>query len=245
MAQYTYDRSVGRKPAETYSRQKLESSKRILSEFLMDYPNVVIAFSGGKDSIVAAHLAAQLGVRDAVCETSFCFPQQVADFKISAEQLGIHVAYRESLTWEWLAKNPRWVMTPLAEQGQFYALRQQRTVKTYARDRQYQGVIYGRRTEENTVKSPLYSTADGLWHCHPLRDWKTAEVWAYIREHELHYPSIYEHVIGQREGNTPVNILPPEHFPDPWPVIHDYDPTMVARFAVFNADARRYLESIQ
>lgn len=245
MAQYNYDRSVGRQEVDSYPAERVDASRRILTEFLMDHPNVVIAFSGGKDSIVAAHLASKLGVRDAVCETSFCFAQQIRDFRTSAEQMGLSVAYRNSLTWEWLAKHPRWVMTPLAEQGQFYALRQQRTVKTYAKDNRFEGIIYGRRTEENTVKAPVYSTADGLWHCHPLRDWKTGEIWAYIRQHGLHYPTIYDHVIGQKEGNTPFNILPPEHFPDPWAAIHDYDDTVVPRFAEFNADARAFLERIR
>lgn len=242
MAQYNYNRAVGRQEIDAYPEVKIDASRRVLTEFLMDHPRVLIAFSGGKDSIVAAHLAAQLGVREAVCEVSFCFPQQVRDFKVTAEQIGINVVYRNSLSWEWLARNPRWVMTPLAEQGQFYALRQQRTVKAFARDRGYGGVIYGRRTEENTVKAMVYSTADGLTHCHPIREWKTGEVWAYIKHHGLHYPDIYNHEIGRREGNTPFNILPPEHFPDPWEAIHSYDDTIVPQFAEFNADARAFLE---
>lgn len=245
MAQYTYNRAVGRQEIDAYPQSKIDVSRRIITEFLMEQPKVVVAFSGGKDSIVAAHMAAQLGARAGVCETSFCFPQQIRDYKVSEAQLGLRVAYKESLSWEWLAKNPRWVMTPLAEQGQFYAIRQQRTVKTYARDHGFDGVIYGRRTEENTVKATTYQTANGLWHCHPLRDWKTGEIWSYIRAHELHYPDIYNHEIGQREGNTPFNILPPEHFPDPWAAIHDYDDTIVPKFAEFNADARRFLDLLQ
>jgi 3'-phosphoadenosine 5'-phosphosulfate sulfotransferase (PAPS reductase)/FAD synthetase len=242
MAQHNYDRSVGKKPTSDYPQEKLDRSMAILTEFAMEQPKVVIAFSGGKDSIVAAHLARRVGIRDAVCETCFCFPQQVKDFKASAEQLGLAATYYESLSWEWLAKNPRWCMGTIKEAGQFYALRQQRTIKRHALQHGYDGVVYGRRTEENTVKAPIYQTADGLWHCHPIRDWTTAEVWAYIRKNELLYPSIYDHIIGKTEGNTPINRLPPEHFPDPWPVIHSYDPTMVTRFAVFNDDAKAFLE---
>lgn len=243
MARHTYDRSIGQDPDAVYSPEKLEESRRVLSSFIADHPRALIAFSGGKDSIVAAHIAVQLGVRDAICETSFCFARQVQDFRASADQMGLNAVFKDSLSYEWLAKHPRWVMTPLKQQPTFYGLRQHRTIKTHARANGYTGIIYGRRIEENTVPAPIYQTVDGLSHCHPLRRWTTSEVWSYIHAHGLLFPDLYNHVIGRVEGNTPHNRLPPEHFPDPWPVIHSYDQTVVPIYAQFNAAARSFLQA--
>lgn len=246
MPSHEIDRSRGKDYNGEFSMEKLDRSKRILCEFVSGFPSekLLIAYSGGKDSIVVAHLAAQLGISDSICEISYCSPLQVADFKKTAHQLGLNVTYKDSLNWEWLAKHPKWIHGSLKEAGGFYSLRQQKTIKRHAINQAYKGVIYGRRTEENTVRAPIYQTKDGLNHCHPIRDWRTAEVWAYIHKHGIHYPGIYDHPIGKKEGNTPLNRLPKEHWPNPWKVLHSYDPNYVQNFAPFNADARAFLASL-
>lgn len=246
MPSHGYDRSMGRGYNGEYSKQKLAASKQILSEFASGFKSekLLIAYSGGKDSIVAAHLATQLGIKHSVCEISYCSPLQVADFKKTAGQLGLNVVYKDSLSWEWLAEHPKWIHGPLKEAGGFYSLRQQRTIKRHAAQQNYHGVIYGRRTEENTVRAPIYQTKDGMNHCHPIRDWTTAEVWAYIHAHQIHYPGIYDHPIGKKEGNTPLNRLPQEHWSNPWAALHSYDPNFVQNFVPFSADARAFLASL-
>lgn len=246
MPSHGYDRSTGRDYNGEYSKEKLAKSKRVLCEFASSFPKekLLVAYSGGKDSIVVAHLAAQLGITDAVCEISYCSPLQVADFKKTAAQLNLNVTYKDSLSWEWLANHPKWIHGPLSEAGGFYSLRQQRTIKRHAAQEKYQGIIYGRRTEENTVKAEIYQTKDGKNHCHPIRSWTTAEVWAYIHAHQIHYPGIYDHPIGKKEGNTPLNRLPQEHWSNPWAALHSYDPTYVQNFVPFNADARAFLASL-
>ena len=44
-----------------YSKENVyEASKRRIRELFEDFPNVVVAFSGGKDSVVVFHLALEV-----------------------------------------------------------------------------------------------------------------------------------------------------------------------------------------
>lgn len=246
MPSHQIDRSKGRDYDGVINQEKLLASRRILADFVAgkDKDKILIAYSGGKDSIVVAHMAMELGLTKAVCEISYCSSKQISDFKKTAGQLMLDVTYKDSLSWDWLARHPQWVHGPLAKAGGFYALRQQKTIKSHAAKGNYQGVIYGRRTEENSVRAPVYQTKDGMNHCHPIREWKTHEVWAYIHANNIHFPGIYHHPIGKKEGNTPLNRLPQEHWPNPWATLHSYDPEFVKNFIPFNADARAFVASL-
>src|SRR5690349_9695717 len=92
-----------------------------------------VAFSGGKDSLVAAHLAREhMGWTRAVRETSFNFARADADYRLSGEAIGLDVEEVCSLSDEWLRGNPQWVFGPVRKLGQFYAVRQQATIKRFA-----------------------------------------------------------------------------------------------------------------
>lgn len=236
-----YDRTVvGAIDLNLLHRKEL-ASMSTLRQLKRLHPNAVIAFSGGKDSIVAAFLARRLGFSLAVCEESFCFTRQKADTRMIAKHLRLQVEYREILSWNFLSKSPKWIFPPLKEQGAMYGQRQQKSVKQYARTKGYEAIIYGRRTQENTVKSTLYSTKDWLVHCHPIRDWSTSEVWHFIRSHKLPYPDIYEHEIGMKEGNTPFVFVSPDNFPNPIKAVFDYEPAIVEKLAAFYKPAESFL----
>ena len=177
-----------------------------LKYFLKRAPNAGIAFSGGKDSIVAAHLAVQLGVTLAVRETSFNFPTADREYRESGEALGLDVREECSLSLRWLTRYPRWICGPVSQLGQFYAQRQQKTVQDFANAQLLDGMIFGRRTQENTVATEVYLKG-GVWQCHPLRDWRTEDVWAYVYEHDLPFSGIYRHQVGDYSGAAPWNTL--------------------------------------
>lgn len=230
MPKFDYDRSKGKSAVdERVLTRKISRSNEILEKLRSKADRSVIAFSGGKDSIVAAHLATKTGITSAVCEESFVCNEQKADFRKIAQELGLSCAFQEILSYGWLARNPKWLFPSIKIQGQFYAMRQQASVKRYAAKNGYEGIVYGRRTEENTVPSELYQLKSGVWQCHPLRDWTTSEVWYYIHYHDLSYPRIYDHEIGQKEGNTPLTILPPEHFVNPWKTMAEYAPEIARK----------------
>ena len=206
----------------------------------------IIAFSGGKDSVVAAHLASSMGMKDAVSEMSFQFKTATEDVKTIANHLGLNVEYRTGLSMDWLKRNPKYIYAESKLQAQIYSMRQQRTVKNYAKESGCTGIVFGRRTEENSVNSELYALKSGVWQCHPLRNWKTTDIWAYIHSNHLPYPRLYHSEIGMKEGFTPY-LLIPSNFPNQnvWRPIYDVEPGVVKMFSLWHEPARAYLETKQ
>lgn len=238
-----YSRGAKAKEVSASRLKKLEKeSLQTLERLLKVSENNLIAFSGGKDSLIVAHLAStHFGVKDAVIETSFMFTKSLQEARAIADHAGLELTERTRLTWDWLKRNQEYCAPPMKMQSKLYAIRQQMSVKSYAKDEGYTGVIYGRRIQENTVKSDLYQLKDGQHQCHPIRDWLTDDVWAYIERKGLPYPSLYNHEIGIKEGFTPF-LLPPEHFNgNVWKAIYDYEPEVVFKFAEFHEPAKQFL----
>lgn len=169
----------------------------------------LVAFSGGKDSLVVAHMAKKLGVKDYVCETSFYFQTQLDSIKVVASEMKLQVAYKNSLSLDWLKKHKQVIFSTDSKiRGWSFAVRQQATVKKHARKINADCCIFGRRTEENCVRKVCYTTKSGL-QCHPLKDWKTADVWQYLAKYKISTPWIYKTEFGKFEGNAPFYALNP------------------------------------
>lgn len=183
--------------------RKIESALAWTQKAKAQSTRQLLAFSGGKDSIVVAHLAAQLGIRDAVCETSFYFAKQTENIKEIAAHLGLNVTWACKLSRDWLRRNPEVIFADDTKlRAWTFAVRQQKTVKQHARMYGYDCQIFGRRTQENSVRAHLYRTSAGL-QCHPIRDWSEGEVWQYLRDNRIPEPWIYSTPFGQKEGNAP------------------------------------------
>ena len=64
----------------------------------------------------------------------------------------------------------------------------------------FDGVFLGLRKEESVRRffslvrfGPLHWTkGEQIWHCSPLHDWTTMDVWAYILSHKLEYNPVYD-----------------------------------------------------
>ena len=207
----------------------------------------IIAFSGGKDSLVMTHLLRRAGyeILDAVCETSFMFTDGLNHTKTMARRFGLQCEFRSQLSWEWLKKNPKWVEPPMKIQGQLYSKRQQASVKHYSKINGFTGVLYGRRKDENNVPSELYQLKNGQWQCHPLADWTTHDVWSYIHSHNISYPDQYKHEIGRKEGFSSF-LLPPEHFGgSTMEALYSFEPDIVTKLAEFYEPAKQYLSRVR
>ena len=205
----------------------------------------VIAFSGGKDSIVVADLCSSFGIKDSISESSFMFEKSKKEVLEIGNHFNLKMEIRDSLSWEWLSLNQKYCAPPMKIQKNLYAIRQQRTVKNYAEEKSYKAVVYGRRSQTNTVKSPIYLLKNGQIQCHPIRNWTTNDVWTYIFEKNLPFPSLYKHEIGIKEGFTAF-LLPPEHFGgNVWESIHDYEPIALVKMASFHKPANDYLNKIK
>jgi 3'-phosphoadenosine 5'-phosphosulfate sulfotransferase (PAPS reductase)/FAD synthetase len=188
----------------------------------------VTAYSGGKDGLVAGILAARLGYREAICETSFTIARQRVSMKQIAARHGMNVTYRWSLDDAWLAAQPELIFSSdAALRSRSFARRQQRTVRIYAKERGAQCVIFGRRTEENTVKAPIYDKG-GVIQCHPIRNWKLHHVWTFFERHGIERPWIYSTRFGKTEGSAAFYALRAEDVGGhraAWALVRSLDPS--------------------
>ena len=247
MAQYlNYSKGKAYKITSEERLLELESEAiQFIEDFIKTSPRNVIAFSGGKDSIVASYIAKNLGVVDAINDSSFMFTRCKKETAQIAELFGLRLKTKANLDFNWLKKNPQYCQPPMKLQPSLYGKRQQKTVKSYAKKNGFTGVLYGRRKQENNVRSGLYSLANGQWQCHPLINWTTNDIWSYIDSRKLPSPHLYTHEIGMKEGYTSY-LLPPEHFGgNVWKAIYDYEPEVVYKFAEFFPPAKAYLDLIK
>jgi 3'-phosphoadenosine 5'-phosphosulfate sulfotransferase (PAPS reductase)/FAD synthetase len=189
----------------------------------------VIAFSGGKDAIVVAHMCGLVGIRDAVCETSFYMEKQKHCVIKTASDLGLNARFMSSLSDDWLRKHREIIFSNDTKiRSWTFSARQQSTVKKHANRYKYDCQIFGRRTQENSVKSTLYKTEAGL-QCHPIRDWTEKDVWDYFAKHGIRIPWIYGTRFGQLEGNAPFYTLKEKDMgsiDNCWALIESLDPKL-------------------
>lgn len=216
---------------------------QLVSKFGNDF---ILGFSGGKDSIVVSHFAKQFGITKGCCEYSFCFPRDKEQMVSISKQLGLDIEFFDSLSDAWLERNPKYIFPNTMDSGKFYSKRQQRTIKKYAKG--HVGLITGRRHEENSIRDVLYKTADGLYNFHPLANWKSKDIWQYIKWKGLPYLSIYDSELGQLEGATPwCNIsktkTPNEN--DCWRLVYNYDNHFFKSHLVkYYKNAKQYYEKV-
>ena len=199
----------------------------VLEKAIKNSRRPLVALSGGKDSLVIAHMAHNLGVKDFICETSFYFDSALNNIKSIVKEMGISAVYRSSLDLAWLRRNSKVIFTPDTQIRSWgFAVRQQATVKKYAKEIKSDLQIFGRRTQENSVKSVLYETKSGK-QCHPIRDWKHEQVWRYLSKHNIPRPTIYDTEFGRHEGNGPFYILNHRHcggVDNCWEIVRSIDP---------------------
>lgn len=160
---------------------------------------ILLALSGGKDSMIAAHLAKQHGIRAAVCETSWTFDCIVDHARRFARSHQLAVTYTSVVgDPAWLRRHQRIIFTDDTKlRAWTFHVRQHRAINEVAARDGHHGTLTGRRTAENAVPAPIYRTRDGLLRIHPLRSWTTAEAWAYIEQHRLKVSPTYATVFGQ------------------------------------------------
>lgn len=195
---------------------KIAEASALLRREATNFRRPLLAFSGGKDSIVVADLAHRaLGVRDAVCDNSWWFVRHQRDAQLVAEQIGLHVQWVDRFGWGYLKTRPKWIFPAYADQQHIWGARHQKTVKSHAALNGYDAIIYGRRAQENNVKSTAYYTADGTLQLHPLRSWKHEDIFAYIEQRGLHLPALYKTDIGEKDGGTPASLISPDQYDRP------------------------------
>jgi len=175
--------------------------------------NPLMAYSGGKDGNVVMHLVNSMTKIKGVYEGSFYYEKQKNDVADEVQKLNYDVELKESLGWDYLSKHQDFIFTNDNKvRAKDFALRQQGTVKKYALNNNHDIVIFGRRTQENSVKAKLYE-ANGLLNFHPVRDWQHEDIWEYIHKtSELEVPWIYSQFHGKKSGNSAFHTLRAKYF---------------------------------
>ena len=192
---------------ESRLKELVLSAKETIYKFLEKSKKPVVAFSGGKDGYVATHIAYNLGINYQVCETSFTFKKQRDHIKEIGKKLNFNIHYKNSLSWDWLKKNRKIIFSNDTKlRGWSFAQRHQKTIHKFMKENDCDGVITGRRNDENSVKAPIYVNKHGL-SCHPLYNWKEKDIWDYFAKEKLEIPYIYSTDFGKSEGNAPFYTL--------------------------------------
>jgi 3'-phosphoadenosine 5'-phosphosulfate sulfotransferase (PAPS reductase)/FAD synthetase len=212
-------------------QKKTEEVIAFLSEMPITPSKCLIAYSGGKDSIVVAHLLSKyIGVKDAVADCSWWFDRHRADSERIANKMGLNVTYVDRFGDDYLLnKHPDWLFPPKNVYSSIYSARQHKTCESHSVKNNYKAVFFGRRTQENTVPKRAYMKR-GILQVHPIRDWKESDIWEYLEVNNIEVPSIYKSEMGPHEGSTSWNLIHKELYDRPVAdVIRDFCPSTYER----------------
>lgn len=167
-------------------------------------PDCAIAFSGGKDSIVVAHIAAQMGIRKAIVDRTFYFTKQHNDITRYAEELGLECVFPETITWKHLLANEEMYFPQRADKKYLsVSMRQWKSIPKGAKELGSKTLLYGRRLGENNASSDFMVGRNGYGIALPIRTWTTLEVWEYMRDNNLRIPWVYRTKFAEYLNNAP------------------------------------------
>jgi 3'-phosphoadenosine 5'-phosphosulfate sulfotransferase (PAPS reductase)/FAD synthetase len=203
------------------------AADKVVQTALCTVRKPLLAFSGGKESVVLAHICARHGIDVAVRDNALTFhrvEKQVMSSVVGCLNMRLTNVDRFGRDWVFRPGNRKFLFPETGMQGRFFQIAQQATVKRYAARGRYDAVFLGRRRQENCVPAQMYRTSDGVLQVMPLAFWTVEEVWSYIHKYRLAVPDIYDTKVGLEDGCTPWNLISPEKIQvHPFRFIHDWD----------------------
>lgn len=185
---------------------KIKNAHKIIERALSISKKPFVAYSGGKDGLIVAHMISKYYVPNIkmVCETSHTFDSVISDIKEISNLYNFNVDYINSLSDDWLLRHPEYLFTSDFKLIAKYCFRrQQTTIKKYQKKNGYDLTFTGRTKWDNTVKAEIYSTKNNGLQAHPIRDFTEKDVWEYFRKENVRVPMIYNTKFGKKTGNSP------------------------------------------
>ena len=203
---------------------KISDSVRIIREGSNRCLRPYVAFSGGKDSLVVAHLVHQIdpSAEMVYCDDELLYPEHVAYIRHMKDRegdrlrmvsgAGVHRGWfrpwNDDFDW-WRMPEPE--MEWLPRTGQHIG-----GLAKLAPYLGYDGVFLGLRRAESLRRAGILEAATGVdhvgryWHINPIIDWSDADVWEYIDTHDLDYCPVYDRLseIGVSRHHARLGPLP-------------------------------------
>jgi phosphoadenosine phosphosulfate reductase len=172
-------------------RQKLNESKKVISESLSMFSKPYVSFSGGKDSTALLHLVLKQDPH--VLCFHWDFGRYFLPRKLEKEIL--RIARRIGSKKVWVETSSGYEIKK-REAKEFYKCFFGR-VLPLLRKKKFDSVFLGLRKEESVRRKlrlgcGYFEEEGGLTNIYPLRDWTYKDVWAYILSNKIPYLSYYD-----------------------------------------------------
>lgn len=168
--------------------EKIKESKAIIEKAAKNFPNLVVAVSGGKDSIVVMHLARQAAPNAKVFAVLTRFKPLETRIYLSemSKLMGCDITVYENkdaiVADDYYKSNPDECCRILKVEPTFWALSQLKADAWITGLRRTEG-----RTRTNYMPLEKYIEIDGrqVFKVNPILDWTETDIWKYFAINQL------------------------------------------------------------
>lgn len=217
----------------------MQDTLHIISKALRLVSRPYIAFSGGKDSLVVAHMVCQVdnSIPMVYCDDELLYPEHVEYMNDTKLRFGdrLRIVQGGGLHRQWFRpwksgmdwwRNPHPSMEALS-----WVSERNVSPGELATRLGYDGVFLGLRRAESLRRADILAPSTGIdrlnrvWYINPLIDWSDDEVWDYIITEGLAYCPVYDQLskIGVSRHHSRLGPLPlsqGEHLWKGWPELY-------------------------